>query len=813
MTKIVAVTGATGTQGGSVANALLESGEWKVRAITRNPSGDAAKALAAKGAEVVRANFDDEASLVKAFEGAQAVFAVTNYWEHLFTGKSQSEAGEIEEEQAMLLAKAAAQTETVEHYVWSTLQAAKDLTNGKYPVPHLDYKARVDQRIRDELPELAAKTTFLFVGLYPSNLAYFPMLKFLEVPGSGKYIWTLPTKPSAKIPSTGDISVTPGIWVRQILANPQKSLGKYAGVATEVSTYEKMLQDWSEVTGKPAIFVEVSPETFEKLWGIPGREIAQQFQFGEHIDDWYANTEGRFVTQEELGIKPEEARGFKMAAFPNTHVLLIAVVSALGGFVYGVDSGIIATTMGHDSFKLYMYGPSMADASIQGAIVSLYNAGQSLGTVASSWSADRFSRRYTIMAAGLLATLGAALQTAAVHVGMMIAGRFVAGLACGMILATVPVYIAEISPHEHRGLMVGMQGMMIAVGFAAANWIGYGGAFAESGAAQWRIPLAMQVPGALALSLGCIGIPFSPRWLVQQERYAEARQVIERLHRGKSADLIDREFIQVRCQLALERSSGRVKGLAGLRLLVAPRYLRRTALAVFILAMSQLSGSSVIQNYQNVFYQMVGFTGRTSLLISGVYGMMGVVGQAVYLAVVADRWRRTTTLWVGSVVLSTLIAICMALSATYARFADAAAGARAAIAMIFIYSACYAVFFNAMVWVVPSEIFPFFLRATGVGLGVFAKAVVAIVLSQITPVAIEDAGWRYYSLFIATNMAAAVLYFFFLPETRGKTLEEIGELFGDALATDRIDRIDAVAKGHFVCLEEAGRDGARGAKG
>lgn len=263
---------------------------------------------------------------------------------------------------------------------------------------------------------------------------------------------------------------------------------------------------------------------------------------------------------------------------------------------------------------------------------------------------------------------------------MMIAGRFVAGLACGMILATVPVYIAEISPHEHRGLMVGMQGMMIAVGFAAANWIGYGGAFAESGAAQWRIPLAMQVPGALALSLGCIGIPFSPRWrkfppapvpqhpeltdgcpVVQQERYAEARQgmclhparregladaaqVIERLHRGKSADLIDREFIQVRCQLALERSSGRVKGLAGLRLLVAPRYLRRTALAVFILAMSQLSGSSVIQNYQNVFYQMVGFTGRTSLLISGVYGMMGVVGQAVYLAVVADRWRRTTTL-------------------------------------------------------------------------------------------------------------------------------------------------------------------------
>lgn len=120
------------------------------------------------------------------------------------------------------------------------------------------------------------------------------------------------------------------------------------------------------------------------------------------------------------------------------------------------------------------------------------------------------------------ATFGAALQTAAQNVGMMIAGRFVAGLACGMILAVVPVYIAEVSPSKNRGLIVGLQGMMISIGFMVANWIGYAGGYA-SGNAQWRIPLAMQIPGAILLSIGCFFIPYTPRWLVGKERYDEAK--------------------------------------------------------------------------------------------------------------------------------------------------------------------------------------------------------------------------------------------------------------------------------------------------
>ncbi|KAK9326886.1 general substrate transporter [Lipomyces starkeyi] len=474
-------------------------------------------------------------------------------------------------------------------------------------------------------------------------------------------------------------------------------------------------------------------------------------------------------------------------------VIFVGLVAGLGGLIYGFDSGIVATTFGHNSFKLYMFGPAKKNTTLSGAIVSVYNAGQSLGSLSATFLADKFSRKYTISLAGFLAIVGGALQAGAANVGMMIAGRLVAGFACGQLLSVVPIYIAEAAPSAERGFLVGLQGMMIAIGFGFANWVGYAGAFAV-GDVQWRVPLAMQIPIPIVLMVSVLLVPFSPRWLIQQDRQGEAKKVLLQLHGSENTILADQELIQIREQINLEASQGNTSWGPALRQLFSRRYIRRTCTAAFIITMGQLSGSSVIQNFQNIFYATVGFTGRTALLISGVYGMMGIIGQLIYLFVVADKWPRSVTLWSGSLVLSIMISICMALSAQYGS-ADAGnqTGARAAIAFIFIYSACYAVFFNAMIWVVPSELFPFFLRSKGVAFAVCIKAIAAIVLSQITPVALANVSWRYYSLFIATNLTAAVIYFFFLPETGGKSLEEISELFGDRLATEHIGNNDVAA--------------------
>ncbi|KAF5565876.1 sugar transporter [Fusarium napiforme] len=423
----------------------------------------------------------------------------------------------------------------------------------------------------------------------------------------------------------------------------------------------------------------------------------------------------------------------------------IALVVTMGGFTFGFDSGIIATTFGHQAFRIYMYGPSQASTSLDDAIVSCYNAGQAIGAPTVGYLADRFSRKYTIAFASLLAILGAALQAGAVHVGMMIAGRLIAGLACGQFIAVVHTDPCSLHPHVCSILCTILTAMA-------------------------------------------------------KGRHEEARRVLNLLNDTEGETFIEQELLQIQQQIELEASAETSSWAYAIKELFSMRYLHRTLMAAFIVSQSQLSGASVIQNFQNTFHAIVGITGRQSLLVSGIYGFMGVIGTIIYLGIVADRWPRARTLWTGSLALSVSIAICMALSATYGQAGESnMAGARASIAFIFIYSATFAIFFNAMIWVVPSELFPTILRSKGMAFAVSSKSVVAIVLSQITPLALAEVSWRFYALFIACNTAAAVLYFFFLPETGGKTLEAIAELFGDAIAVDmhaNIQKLDATSVIH-----------------
>ncbi|KXX72994.1 NmrA-like family domain-containing protein 1 [Madurella mycetomatis] len=308
--KVIAVTGATGAQGGGVVNVMKKTPGWRVRAVTRDPDSEAAKRLATDGlVEVIRADWNDEASLVEAFEGVAAVFAVTNWWESLFSGKSQWESGDIEERHGMNIARAAAKTPTLEHYLWSTQPSAKRMLPGKLETPHMDYKANVDARIKAELPELARKTTYLYFGYYPQNMAYFPLLKPFECPGTGQYIQILATDPRAKILLAGDMTVNPGIWVRQALATGSIAFGKYANVALERWSFQQMMDKWCKITGKRGTLVQVSEEMWTKFWGPAGTELAWQFKFGELCDPWAVRDD--FISPEELGIDPNEVVGFE----------------------------------------------------------------------------------------------------------------------------------------------------------------------------------------------------------------------------------------------------------------------------------------------------------------------------------------------------------------------------------------------------------------------------------------------------------------------------------------------------------------------
>lgn len=118
-----------------------------------------------------------------------------------------------------------------------------------------------------------------------------------------------PTRPDAKVLNAGDVSVNPGIWVRQILASGSKARGKNVNLALEKLTFQEMMDIWSEVTGKKGTVMTCSLDDYKKIWGVAGYEFGLQLQFGELCDPW-AETKD-FVTPKELGIKPEEVVGFR----------------------------------------------------------------------------------------------------------------------------------------------------------------------------------------------------------------------------------------------------------------------------------------------------------------------------------------------------------------------------------------------------------------------------------------------------------------------------------------------------------------------
>ncbi|KAJ0340148.1 hypothetical protein COL154_010453 [Colletotrichum chrysophilum] len=180
MSNLIVVIGATGGQGGGVVNAFLNEAGWKVRGTTRNTSSEKAKALSAKGVEVVSANLNDEESLEKAFQGATAIFAFTDYYETFFE-LGDEKSLELEFAQGQKIARAAAKNQSLQRLVFSAGPHTSMITNGEAICPHLEGKGRIVTYVTQEMPDLAAKTTFAVFTVFANNALLYDIFKPIYV--------------------------------------------------------------------------------------------------------------------------------------------------------------------------------------------------------------------------------------------------------------------------------------------------------------------------------------------------------------------------------------------------------------------------------------------------------------------------------------------------------------------------------------------------------------------------------------------------------------------------------------------------------
>jgi len=278
--KTIAVVGATGAQGGGLVRAILAdpSGGFAARALTRDPQSDKAKALAALGAEVVKADVDDPKSLARAFEGAHGAFCVTFYWDHFSPEKELA--------QARAMAQAAKDA-GVKHAIWSTLEDTRKRVPlsdsrmptllGKYKVPHYDAKGEANHFFT----ELGVPTTLLNTSFYWDNLIHFGSGP--KKGPDGKLAFVLPM---------GDKKL-PGIAVEDIgrcaygIFKRPDLIGKTVGIAGEHLTGAQMAAALSKALGQEVVHNAVTPEVY-RGFGFPGADdLGNMFQYKADFEAEY----------------------------------------------------------------------------------------------------------------------------------------------------------------------------------------------------------------------------------------------------------------------------------------------------------------------------------------------------------------------------------------------------------------------------------------------------------------------------------------------------------------------------------------------
>jgi uncharacterized protein YbjT (DUF2867 family) len=279
--KIIAVLGATGAQGGGLAQAILDDpqGGFALRAVTRNPDSDKARALADAGAEVVKADLDDAASLRAAFEGAYGVFGVTNFWEHFSPEKETSQGRNI---------ASAAKAADVEHVVWSTFEDVRDFVPlddnrmptlmGRYKVPHFDAKAEANSAFTD----LGVPTTFLYTSFYWDNFIHSGSEP--QRGEDGKLVLVIPIG-DKKLPGVAAADI--GKAAYGVFKEGTRHVGKTIGVAGEHLTGDEMAAALTEALGEEVSFYAMPWDQYRAL-GFPGAEdLSNMMQFKHDFQEEY----------------------------------------------------------------------------------------------------------------------------------------------------------------------------------------------------------------------------------------------------------------------------------------------------------------------------------------------------------------------------------------------------------------------------------------------------------------------------------------------------------------------------------------------
>ncbi len=433
-------------------------------------------------------------------------------------------------------------------------------------------------------------------------------------------------------------------------------------------------------------------------------------------------------------------------------VYLAAAFAALGGLLFGYDTGVISGAL------IFIKKEFALSTFEQELIVSIVLAGAIVGALTGGRLSDRFGRRATLLATSVVFIAGAIVCAAAESIAALVIGRIIVGLGIGLACTTVPVYISEVAPPEARGWQVSLFQLAITIGILGAYLVDF--AYANSEAWRWMLGLAV-IPGVI-LGAGMLFLPESPRWLAKYLHPEAARAVLVRI---RGTNNVDSEFREIIDSLEQAEEHGRWSDL--LSPTVRPALVVGIGLAIF----QQITGINTVIYYAPTIILTAGIPSAAgAILATAVIGLVNVIMTIVAMWLI-DRVGRRPLLLVGIAGMTVCLGI---LGAAFRMQAETSTVAWVAVITLMAYVAFFAISLGPIFWLLIAEIYPLQIRGLAEGTAAGSNWIFNLVVS-ITFLSLVQAigpSWTFW-LYGVLSIAAFVFSYYMVPETKGRTLEEI----------------------------------------
>ncbi len=448
----------------------------------------------------------------------------------------------------------------------------------------------------------------------------------------------------------------------------------------------------------------------------------------------------------------------------RSYLALISFIAALGGFLFGFDTAVVSGTL------VYLKVQFALAPFMEGVVVASALVGCMVGALFAGTLSDRFGRKAMLIVSAILFVVGAIGTAVPPTVTLLILARWIGGVGVGVASMLAPMYLSEVSPPQVRGRLIALYQLAITIGIVVAyfsnvllQWVSTD-MLADMSAGPWRWILVDEVwrgmfgAGAIpavAFLLLLLVVPETPRWLAKQGRIDEAHAVLARIVGTKEAD---RELGEIR--QSLDQEGGSILQLLQPGLRVA------LVIGILLPFFSQVSGINAIVYYGTTIFREAGWELSESLGGQAYVGFVNVLFTLVAVAVV-DRFGRKPLLYIG------ISGLVVALITAAALFAAGLTNWQL-VAVLMLYMACFAFSLGPVPWIIIAEIFPTRIRGRAMSVGTFTIWCTNTIVMLVFPTLRDGLGPAYtFAMFAILVAPALLLTWLLIPETKGRSLEEI----------------------------------------